>query len=509
MTENKENNVGKPEPNSVADNPETAAAKIASEASQYGSSQEQSPNHDSLSEGTRQIIIAAAKSSQGRRPSRITFIALGVAFAGFVIFQIVNHYDGTVIPAQVLAQPDQRPQKPQTLADNASFQQEPEDSSDALRELMSVSIDTQTVKTLDEAVSIQTARSLYQRQDYEKAYYVYDKLRINIAGEGLKQQCLRDWLSLQMALSLQKTNNQTLMGQLFTEALQSRSLVVRAMASYHLAFIQNRHQQFYESRNRAYQALALLKSFEKQMPATMEADCYFIAAESLTRQVLKMNDLSAELPVACWSDSMEPYSLPIVDQAQLSKLLMSGIEQMDDAALMPKVDFFPNRKVGVQWTVFCRDVPLEQLFWGFASEADLEVSWVNGASGLRTQPITVYLPFVDRLYLAEVISANAGLIWQYDGQKGVVYDPTNYSDFGDLKQVLVKEAISMWQRFLLHYRNDLRVPNAQFCLGRLYTIADETSMALGSYKLLTTRFEGNELVPHKNQRSLSGSGEVL
>jgi hypothetical protein len=78
-----------------------------------------------------------------------------------------------------------------------------------------------------------------------------------------------------MALSLQKTDDQTLMGQLFTEALQSRSLVVRAMASYHLAFIQNRHQQFYEARHRAYQALALLKAFNG---AVFIADCGPVAA---------------------------------------------------------------------------------------------------------------------------------------------------------------------------------------------------------------------------------------
>jgi len=492
MAENIENNAGKPEPNNVAGNPEMSAGKIAAGAPSQGPMS----GDESLSKSTRQIIIAAAKSRRHYRPSRMALVAIGVALAGFILFHMIARRGGTVGPAQVSAQPDQRLHKPLTPANNGSLQQEPTDSPDAAQTLMYISIDTQAAKSLDKAVSLQTAQSLYQRQDYEKAYYVYDKLRANVTGRGLKQQCLKDWLGLQMALSLQKTNDQTLMGQFFTEALQSRSLVVRAMASYHLAFIQNRHQQFYESRNRAYQALALLKSFEKQITVTMEADCYFIAAESLTRQVLKMNDLTAELPTASWSDSMEPYSLPVVDQAQLSELLMAGIEQMDDAALMPKVDFFPNRKVGAQWSVLCRGVPLEQLFLGFASEADLGVSWGSEPSNQRTQPVTVYLPFVDRLYLAEVISANAGLIWQYDGQKGVIYDPASYRDFGDLKQVLVKEAISMWQRFLLRYRNDQRTPNAQFCLGRLYAIADEASMALGSYKLLTTRFEGNDLVPY-------------
>jgi len=488
MTENKENNAGKPEPNSVAGNPEISADKVAAGASQQDISQGPMSDNKSLFKSTHQIIIAAAKTRKHYNFAQKILIGAIVVLAGLVFFQIKKHNSGIISPVQVLAQPDQWSHKPLTPANDDPLQQEPTNLPNAARTLIPISIDTRDSMALDKAVSLQKAQSLYQRGDYEKAYYVYDKLRANVAGRGLKQQCLRDWLGLQMALSLQKTNDQTLMGQFFTEALQSRSLVVRAMASYHLAFIQNRHQQFFESRNRAYQALALVKAFEKQMPATMEADCYFIAAESLTRQVLKMNDLNGGLPGASWSDSMDPYSLPIVDQGQLSELLMAGMEKMDDAALMPKVDFFPNRKVGVQWSVLCRDVPLEQLFWGFASEADLGVSWGSGPSNHRTQPITVFLPFVDRLYLAEVISANAGLIWQYDGQKGVIYDPASYRDFGDLQQVLVKEAISMWQRFLLRYRNDQRIPNAQFCLGRLYAIADEAPMALGSYKLLTARF---------------------
>ncbi|MHC4881520.1 MAG: tetratricopeptide repeat protein [Planctomycetota bacterium] len=504
MAENRENNVEEPELNRVADDSGPVSEKLAAGVSQQEPSQGPSSAAGSLSESTRRVIIAATKPSRGYRPSRGAFVGVGIILAGFVLFQITHHLYSPVGPAEVSAQSDQQPQEPLAPAYNGSFQKETPTLPDAPGTLMNIGIDTQTAETLDKAVSIQTARLLYQRQDYKEAYYVYDKLRANVTGNGLRQQCLRDWLGLQMALSVQKTTDQALMGPLFTEALQSRSLVVRAMANYHLAFIQNRHQQFYESRNRAYQALALLKSFEKHMPVAMEADCYFIAAEALTRQVLKMNDLNAELPTASWTGSMDPYVLPITDQRQLSELLMAGMEQMDEAALMPKVDFFPNRKAGVQWSVLCRDVQLEQLFWGFASEADLGVSWGNGPSKLRTQPVTVYLPFVDRLYLAEVISANAGLIWQYDGQKGMIYDPASYSDFSDLKGVLLKEAIAMWQRFQLHYRSDLRIPNAQFCLGQLYAMADETPMALGSYKLLTARSENSALVPY----ALLGASEI-
>ena len=246
MTENIENNVGKPEPNSAADNPGMSADKIAAGVSQQDPSQGPMSGDESLSKSMHQIIIAAAKSRRRYRPSRTVLVGIGVALAGFVLFHIVNHRGGTVGPVQVFAQPDQRLHKPPMPANDGSFQ-DTADSPGAAQTLISISIDTQAAKDLDKAVSLQKAWSLYQRGDYEKAYYVYDKLRANVTGSGLKQQCLRDWLGLQMALSLQKTDDQTLMGQFFTEALQSRSLVVRAMASYHLAFIQNRHRQFYES----------------------------------------------------------------------------------------------------------------------------------------------------------------------------------------------------------------------------------------------------------------------
>jgi hypothetical protein len=238
MTETRENNVEHPELNRAVDDSGIAAEKLAA-----GVPQGQRSADGSLSESTRRIIIAATKPSRGYRPSRGALVVVGVILAGFVLFQITYHLCDPIGPAEVTAQSARQPQEPLTSAYNGSPQKEAPILPDAPGALMNIRIDTQTAETLDKAVSIQTARLLYQRQDYKEAYYVYDKLRANVTGNGLRQQCLRDWLGLQMALSVQKTTDQALMGPLFTEALQSRSLVVRAMANYHLAFIQNRHQQ--------------------------------------------------------------------------------------------------------------------------------------------------------------------------------------------------------------------------------------------------------------------------
>ena len=440
--------------------------------------------------GIRNPSVKPAKTaSAGRSEKRFTLmqafvIANLLVLSGVLIYLIRNPRSVIMNPVQADAQTSRQTTVGYPpIAETGSAMEE-------------IGISKHTAEALDEALSLQSAKKLADQKEYYKAYYVYDKLRHNITGMDLKAQCLRDWLSLQMALCLQNTKEQALLAEHFTQALKSKSVVVRGMANYYLAFIQNHNHQFYEARSRAYQALALLKSFDNYMPASMEADCYFIAIESLTRQILKMNNQGLELPGSSWANSMTPYELPVINQAQLAQLLVSGLDQMNEAVMMPKVNHYPDKKPGTQWSVICLDAPLEQLFWQYASEADLMMSWESESSGFRRHKTTVYMPYVDRQYLAEVISATSGLIWRYDGEKGTIYDPANYQDFDVFKQVLVQEAIARWQRFLLHYRTDSRIANAQFCLGKLFTIADESATALGSYKLISTRHSDSEIAPY-------------
>jgi tetratricopeptide (TPR) repeat protein len=441
---------------------------------------------------------SAGTSSAGKPKKRLNLtqafmIVNLLVLTGVLVYLVKNPRSVIMTPAGVQAQTAQQAQPAVTTPAPA---QQAETPSNTISVMDNVAISKHTAEALDEALSLQSAKLLVNQKAYYKACYIYDKLRLNVNGQDLKSQCLRDWLSLQMALCLQKTKEQELMGQHFTQALTSPSIVVRAMANYNLAFIQNHNHQFFEARSRAYQALALLKAFENYMPASMEADCYFIAIESLTREILKMNNLGSELPGPTWADSMTPYELPVINQAQLADLLVVGLNRMNEAVMMPKVDHYPDKKTGTQWSVTCLDAPLEQLFWQYASEADLMMSWESEVSEFRRNKTTVYLPYVDRQYLAEVISATSGLIWRYDGEKGTIYDPANYQDFDVFKDVLVQEAVARWQRFLLHYRNDSRISNAQYCLGQLFAIAKENATALGSYKLVSTQHSESEMAPY-------------
>ena len=379
-----------------------------------------------------------------------------------------------------------------------------QDPSDPATLLKTIDLGRLTTEALDGAVSLQTAEAFYAARDYHKAAYIYERLRRNLTTRTLQDEALADWLTLQMALCMQKTHEQLLMTELFTRALNSRSPAVRALAHYNLAFIQNHNRSFLEARQHAYQALALLKTVDAYIPQTIEADCYFLAAESLTRYLLRNNNLGDDLPGNAWSNSQPIHSLPITDQEQLGFLLIEGIETLNQAVIGPKVEFDSQRSVGSQWSAYALDGPLDQLLWQYAAQAEVNLSLNSLSATSRQFKTTVFLPRVDRNYLAEIAAGTAGLVWRYDGQIGLVYDPSMVEDSDSSRATMAQEAIAMWQRFLLRYRGDNRTPNAHYCLGQLYAISDQTPTALGEYKLLVTQFSNNSLAPY----ALLGSSKI-
>jgi tetratricopeptide (TPR) repeat protein len=379
-----------------------------------------------------------------------------------------------------------------------------QDPSDPAAILNSLTLGRLTTDALDKAVSLQTAEAFYAARDSQKAAYIYERLRRNLTTRTLQDEALADWLTLQMALCVQKTRDQHLMTELFTRALNSRSPAVRALAHYNLAFLQNHNRSFLESRQHAYQALALLKTIDTYIPQTIEADCYFLAAESLTRYLLRANNLGDDLPGSAWSASQPIHSLPITDQEQLGFLLTEGIDTLNQAVISPKVECDPQLSVGSQWSAYALDGPLDQLLWQYAAQAGINLSLSSLTTTARQHKSTLFLPRVDRNYLAEIAAGTAGLVWRYDGQTGQVYDPSTFQDSDAFRTTMAQEAIAIWQRFLLRYRGDNRTPNAHYCLGQLYTIADQIPTAMGEYKLLVTQFSNDPLAPY----ALLGSSKI-
>ena len=445
------------------------------------------------------VSTSRQSPSSGSAPSvRLTQLILVVnmvVLTGIIIYLVRRPTDGVVATRQAAAEPTPAPSV-EAVA--------PEEMSDPGALLKTLTLPGRTTEALDEAISLQTAERLYAAGDYLEAAYVYERLRDTISPRTERHEALADWLTLQMALCLQKTQQQALMGQLFTRALNSRWPVVQVLAHYNLGFIQHQNRNYLQARRHAYQALALLRTIEPYMPPTLEADCYFLAAESLMRHLRQLSNAGDDLPGRSWSNTQAIYSLPVTDQEQLGHLLTEGAERLSDAALGPIVEYDPRRSVGAQWSAFALDGPLEQLLWQFASEANINLNISGLSSLMRRHKSTVYLPLADRSHLAEVAVGSAGLIWRFDGQRAQVYDPAAFDDSDALKSVLIQESIATWQRFALRYRGDHRAPNAHYALGSLHTMAQEPTLALGEYRLLSARHPDNPLAAY----ALLGSSRI-
>jgi len=88
------------------------------------------------------------------------------------------------------------------------------------------------------------------------------------------------------------------------------------------------------------------------------------------------------------------------------------------------------------------------------------------------------------------------LICRFYDNTIIIYDPKFYNNLNDHKEMLLREAISVWRQFGLQYRGDHRTPNAHYALALMLEYADENIAAMGEYKLIASRYSHNRLAPY-------------
>ncbi len=349
---------------------------------------------------------------------------------------------------------------------------------------------------LDEAVSWQVAEELYRTGEYHDASYVFHRLAENITANTAGDEFIRDFLNLRKALSLHQMDYNADSSEMFTIALGSGSPVVRALANYHLAFIEGRNKQYLSARTRAYRVLALIRAFQDSFSPNLPADCYFMVAENLTRKIMTLSNATDTLPGKLWTDTMRIEAIPKMDQEQLRTFLQAGVYNISVGALSPVIEKNSNLTVGSQWSAICMDAPLEEMLARFAAATGMNMTWQNGADSYSQRSTTLYLPQASKQYVAEVAVGSAGLIARFRDDNAIIYNPEMYESLAQYKDLLAREAISVWRYFLLRYRGDHRTPNAHFALGLIQDHADETIGALGEYKLVASRYSASNLAPY-------------
>ena len=471
------------------------------------------------------------------------------------------------------------------------------------------------------SLSLTVAEAFYRQKDYSRAYAAYDQLRQAMAADE-QDEPLEDFLTLKMAFCMKKAGNIQQANQLFKTLLQSPYPAIRALAAYHQIFVELENKQYWQARTRAYQTIALVETidFYRDWALTLERDCHFLVAESLTRNVLSLCDADKDLPPQLWRHSRESSlrsrfggvgsggqeSDPFINvsEAQLRSFLNSGSDRLRKALLGPQIQQLQGQSAGPCWSVSCCGAPIEELLARFAAHAGLDIQWayrqapateyttleasgpvdgtvlrpsalltgqVEGVSvakpgAVRKRPVYLYLSAATPQQLVSVAAGCVGLLAQMEtaaeytdrpaggagstpseasgpvegtvrrpsallmGQvEGVsvakldqatvrILNPSDYSSLSDHLAVLCREAVSLWQRFLLTSAGDDRIANAHFALGLLKAQKGQLTDALAEYKLVANRFLQTSFAPYAllhssrlrvNLRDFAGAREDL
>ncbi len=355
-------------------------------------------------------------------------------------------------------------------------------------------------------LSLEVAHNFYLQKDYDKAYAVYNQLLQSLPA-GAKVELLKDFLQLKIALCLRMAGYQDQANSLFKTLSQSLSPVIRVVANYNLSFAEVQKKQYLKARNRAYQTIAMVEAvdFDKDWSLSLQRDCHFLIAESMTRNVLSLCDADMDLPDQLWSsfDEIDPFTN--LDEAQLRVLLNSGSEQLTEGLLSPLIRRLEHQDIPPRWSVVAHGASVEELLVRFTANAGLDISWVHhkrpveepARDAIRKRPVSLYLPAATTQQAVEIAAGHVGLLARLD-ENGLVKicNPADYSSLAEHVSLLIQDTISLWRKFLLTFHNDQRIPNAHFALGLLHTQKGQLTNAIAEYKLVANHFSQTSLAPH-------------
>jgi len=395
-------------------------------------------------------------------------------------------------------------------------------------------------------LSLKVAETFYLQKDYDKAYAAYCQLHQTLA-KNAEEELVRDFLQLRMALCMKKAAEPDQAKRLFRMVSKSRSPVVRVVANYHRSLLGVQNKQYLNARTRAYQAIALISAVDPRLrvdeftpardpacpPASCEAnrgasrepkagkkdwvlslqrDCYFLVAESMTRHILSLRDADKDLPAKLWSNPAEVDPFTNVNEAELRRLLNSGSEQLSKGLLSPQIQKLKHEGSSPRYSVVCHGASIEELLARFAANADLDISWAFGrepaleetkdtigsreAGSLHKRPVSLYLPAATPEQFVTIAAGHVGLLVRLDEKRVVnIFNPADYSSLSEHVSLLTQDTISLWQRFLLAARPDERIPNAHFALALLQAQKGQVTDAIAEYKLVANRFSRTSLAP--------------
>lgn len=349
-------------------------------------------------------------------------------------------------------------------------------------------------------LSLNFAQNLYLNEKYEKAFLLYEKLHQSLSKKP-KENLIKDFLQLQMALCRVKTAEYKQANRLLRTVSNSPSPAVRVLANYHRCLLEIRRKQYLNAQTKAYQTIALIDAveFDPDWALALKQDCRFLAAEAITRKVLELSNADKDIPEKLWTGLIatdNPFAK--LNETQLRTLLNSGLQQLNETILKPQIQLLDQKSQPATYTVTCHNAPIEEVLARFITTAGLELHWNldHNEIGVQKRAVSLYLPNATTQQIATVTAGCAGLFARLHEKDTLnIHDPAKYSHISKHLSLLEDEAVSLWQKFLFSYHDDPRIPNAHFAMALLQVQKEQLGEATAEYKLIANRFSNSFLAP--------------
>jgi tetratricopeptide (TPR) repeat protein len=348
--------------------------------------------------------------------------------------------------------------------------------------------------------TLQSAQQLYLNEEYPQALEVYTKLYENLSVG--KDDLMKDFLQLQIALCSERIGQYNQAAIEFRKLLYSRSPVVRVMAGYHCGLLEMHRDEYLSARTKAYQAIALIDAveFDKDWAYSFKRNCYFLAAQAMTKEVLKLCAAGTDQPAELWPayNTADEIFLNL-NETQIYDLLNSGANRLLPASLGPQVQKFDNPGGYDLYNIVCDGASIEELVGKFSFSTQINSKWNLNLddSGLHKQLVYLYLRSAQARQFAVVAAGCAGLMADTDNDGLInIYNPSSYSLLSEHLAALSANAISQWREFVLMFPEDERLANVHFALGLLYVPANLYTESISEYKLVANRFSRSRLAPY-------------
>jgi tetratricopeptide (TPR) repeat protein len=349
--------------------------------------------------------------------------------------------------------------------------------------------------TESQVASWPMAEQAYGAARYAEALNLYGNL-LRESEKNPVNRRIGGLIRLRSGLCLVRLNRTREARQMFLEALECGSPLVRAMACYNMGSLDVADGQPLPARMRAYQGTALLG--EAGSRPWIETQFEFLAAQSLTNKALSFSGATTPRP---WN--VPPAADPFtgLNEADLRKVLDDGAARQASTLLGPML----QRKAGNRgmhlWTAVSCGSSLEDVILRVVAESGLDVRWENVNAAARRRPVVLSIDGVNDNRLIEIICGAAGLVARFTGQEAIVSDPQSQDSTATLKDLVVRESISLWRRFFMRASDAPSLASGHFAMALLQELAGDGASAMAEYQVIAREYPLNSLAPLARQRA--------